>query len=80
MEGCDEAPAADAEGDVDVWWDESVHEGHPFEESVCDVECGQEPFVLPRREIQVVGQSGDFCISNVYQFIISLSPARNLSM
>ena len=48
-----------------MWRYELVHDRHPFEEDVHDVECREQPFVLAGRELEVVSQAGDFGITDV---------------
>lgn len=46
-------------------WKDAVEQSHPLEQDVRDIEGRQEPFVLGRRQFQVLYKTSDLCVSDI---------------
>lgn len=42
-----------------------VHNRHPFEKDVHDVEGGKQPLVLAVGKLEIICEAGDFCVADV---------------
>ena len=62
----EDAPRKNTCGDVDMRRQYSIKQGHPFEADIGYVERLQQPFVLPRGQMEIFRETGYPSITNIY--------------